>query len=140
MIPTKVIKLIERLCRSYIWSGVNAIAKKALVAWNKVSIPKAGGGLNLINLQLWKRAAIAETCWDLAYKQDKLWIRWIRTYYIKRQQEFTNLSIPQQACWMVKKIIEAKEVLENHLYEQTHKKILFRQIYLSLLGDYNRFE
>ncbi|XP_075086042.1 uncharacterized protein LOC142168789 [Nicotiana tabacum] len=35
--------------------------RKALVAWEKICTPKSAGGLNLINLPLWNKAAIAKT-------------------------------------------------------------------------------
>uniref|UniRef100_M1C2G7 Reverse transcriptase n=1 Tax=Solanum tuberosum TaxID=4113 RepID=M1C2G7_SOLTU len=53
IIPSKVIKLIDAHCRSYVWSGTNTITKKALVAWERVCSPKSVGGLNLINLHSW---------------------------------------------------------------------------------------
>jgi len=34
-------------------------------------------------LHLWNKAAIAKTFWDLTHKQDKMWIRWIHSFYIK---------------------------------------------------------
>lgn len=77
--------MIEALCKSYIWSGSNTITKKAFVAWEKMCTPKSVGGLNLINLSLWNKAAIAKRCRDLAHKEDKLSIRWINAYYIKQQ-------------------------------------------------------
>lgn len=46
----KVIKLIEAICRSYLWSGEANITKKTLVAWDKVCLPKSAGGLNILNL------------------------------------------------------------------------------------------
>ncbi|KAL3326576.1 hypothetical protein AABB24_037315 [Solanum stoloniferum] len=36
IIPAKIIKLIEGLCRSYLWSGVGYVTKKALIAWERV--------------------------------------------------------------------------------------------------------
>ena len=36
IIPAKIIKVIEGLCRSYLWSGVGYVTKKALIAWEKV--------------------------------------------------------------------------------------------------------
>nr|XP_016443141.1 PREDICTED: uncharacterized protein LOC107768523 [Nicotiana tabacum] len=39
-LPTKVAKLIEGYCRSYLWSGTYTITKKALVAWSRVCTPK----------------------------------------------------------------------------------------------------
>lgn len=97
-------KAVEAYCRSYIWSGINVITKKALVSWERVCTPKSIGGLNLINLNLWNRAAIAKNHWDLAHKLDKLWIRWIHSYYIK-YQHINTMPIPQQASWLVRKII-----------------------------------
>nr|XP_016516148.1 PREDICTED: uncharacterized protein LOC107832785 [Nicotiana tabacum] len=78
IIPVKVLKLIEAYCRSYLWSGANTITKKALVAWERICLPKSVGGLNLINLQICNKAAIAKIVWDLEHKQDKLWVKWIK--------------------------------------------------------------
>ena len=83
--PAKIAKLIESMCRSYLWSGAGQITKKALIAWERVCRPRSEGGLGLINMHIWNRAAIAKLCWDLENKEDKLWIKWIHTYYLKGQ-------------------------------------------------------
>lgn len=49
---TKVIKIIEGLCKFYVRSGANETTKKALLAWDRVCLPKAGGGLNIVKLKL----------------------------------------------------------------------------------------
>ena len=67
----KVIKVIDSMCRSYQWSGAGKITRKALIAWEKVCRPKNEGGMGLINMQIWNRAAIVKLCWDLANKEDK---------------------------------------------------------------------
>ncbi|KAG5592040.1 hypothetical protein H5410_042554 [Solanum commersonii] len=76
--------------------GSNTITKRALIAWDKVCLPKSVGGMHLINIRLWNQVVIAKTCWDLAHKSNKLWIRWIHLFYIKNQQ-FFNASIPKKA-------------------------------------------
>ncbi|XP_075074296.1 uncharacterized protein LOC142161947 [Nicotiana tabacum] len=78
--------------------GSNTISRKSYVAWDKMCTPKSTGGMNIINLMLWNKAAIAKICWDLAHKE-KLWIRWINAYYIKHQQ-IQTMPIPKQASWM----------------------------------------
>ncbi|WMV41497.1 hypothetical protein MTR67_034882 [Solanum verrucosum] len=83
-IPAKVLKLVESYCRSFTWSGSNTITKRELIAWDKVCLPKSVGGMNLINIRMWNQAAIAKTSWDLAHKSDKLWIRWIHSFYFKK--------------------------------------------------------
>ncbi|XP_019231205.1 PREDICTED: uncharacterized protein LOC109212045 [Nicotiana attenuata] len=127
----KVIKLIEAYCRSYMWSGGNEITKRTLIAWDKVCLPKTVGGLNLSNLHIWNIAAIAKTFWDLSHKKDKLWIKWIHTVYIK-EQCINSMSIPMNASWMVRKILEAREIINQLHRPLKDKKSIIKQIYLQL--------
>ncbi|XP_060211885.1 uncharacterized protein LOC132639460 [Lycium barbarum] len=138
-IPAHVLKVIDAYCRSYIWSGTNIITKKTLVAWDKVCLPISTGGLNPINLKLWNVAALAKTCWDLAHKLDKLWIRWIHTYYIKGRH-LGDFDIPQQASWMVRQIIQAQHTLQQVQHTQSTKHSMIRTIYLQLLPSLPRVQ
>ncbi|XP_019241615.1 PREDICTED: uncharacterized protein LOC109221601 [Nicotiana attenuata] len=131
--PTKVLKMIESYCRSYIWSGVNVITKKALVAWTEC-VRLNQRGLSLINLQLWNKAALAKFCWDVAHKQDRLWIKWIHAFYIKDKQ-LEEMAIPQQASWMVRQILSARTTLQQVQHKQYLKKSMISQFYLQLLRD-----
>ncbi|XP_015077353.1 uncharacterized protein LOC107021245 [Solanum pennellii] len=108
--PAKIIKLIESLCRSYLWSGAGHVTKKALIAWELVCRPKSEGGMGLINMLVWNRAAVAKLCWDLANKEDKLWIKWIHAYYLKGQIEWQKRD---QASWMIRKIMNAKHIVDQ---------------------------
>ena len=67
-------------------------------------------GLGLINIKIWNRAAIAKLCWDLANKEDKLWIKWIHAYYIKGQREW---KVSNYASCMVKKIMNPKFIVDQ---------------------------
>lgn len=137
LLPTKVVKTNEAYCRSYVWSGVSIITKKALVAWDKICLPKSAGGLNIINLHLWNKAAQTKVFWDLTHKEDKLLIKWIHTYYIKEQQ-VQVMPIPSQACWITRKILEARTQWNQvqHLVKKKHG--IIKQIYLGLIGERTR--
>ncbi|XP_059277586.1 uncharacterized protein LOC132031652 [Lycium ferocissimum] len=52
VLPAKVMKAINAHCRSFIWSGVNNITKRALVSWDKMCLPKSAGGMDLIYLKI----------------------------------------------------------------------------------------
>ncbi|XP_049378189.1 uncharacterized protein LOC125842966 [Solanum stenotomum] len=132
IIPAKVLKFIESYCRSFTWSGSNTINKRALMAWEKVCLPKSVGGMNLINIRLWNQAAIAKICWDLANKSDKLRIRWIHSFYRKTQQ-FLAAPIPKQASLMVNKILNARLTLEQT--QKQNDQVTIDSLYLSLLGN-----
>ncbi|XP_060212301.1 uncharacterized protein LOC132639938 [Lycium barbarum] len=131
ILHTKVLKLIKAHCMSYLWSGSSTITKKALVAWDNVCTPKSVGGLNLTNMYLWNRAAIAKHWWDIAHKQNKMWIRWIHSYYSK-QQHMDSVPVPKQANWMVRKMFEARPLVANMQIQPTGKNTI-RQIYYQAL-------
>ena len=66
-------------------------------------------------MQMWNRAAIVKLCWDLANKEDKLWIKWIHVYYIRGQNEWQKR---EQASWMIRKIMQAKQIVDQvHIKE-----------------------
>ena len=89
-----------------------------MIAWEKVCCPKSEGGIGLINMKVWNRAAVAKLCCNLANKEDKLWIKWIHTYYIKGQREWQRRK---HASWMIQKVMNAKKIVEQ--VQQMQRKI-----------------
>ncbi|KAH0722878.1 hypothetical protein KY290_005534 [Solanum tuberosum] len=87
--------------------------------------------LNLTNLRIWNKDAIAKNYWDVENKVDKLWIRWIHTYYIKGEQG-DNIQVPKQACWMIRKILEARTVITQFSTINPEKSVI-RQLYNNML-------
>lgn len=57
VLPKRMLKMIEALCRTYLWTSSVVRSRKALVSWEKLCLPKAAGGQNIINLSLWNTAA-----------------------------------------------------------------------------------
>ncbi|XP_075074555.1 uncharacterized protein LOC142162138 [Nicotiana tabacum] len=91
LLPKKIMKMIETICMTFLWTGSNAISRKALITWDKICQPKATGGLNIINMRIWNKAAILKHLWALTMKKDALWIKWTHNYYIKTLQKWTHL-------------------------------------------------
>ncbi|XP_019228498.1 PREDICTED: uncharacterized protein LOC109209643 [Nicotiana attenuata] len=108
LLPKKIMKMIETICRTFLWTGSNAISRKALIAWDKICQPKIAGGLNIINMRVWNKAAIIKQLWALAMKKDALWIKWTHNYYIKNK-DIAEMDTPRTAAWVIRKIIEAKK-------------------------------
>ncbi|WMV60256.1 hypothetical protein MTR67_053641 [Solanum verrucosum] len=50
LLPKKIMKHVESPCRSFLWTGKETISRRALVSWEKICIPKAAGGQNVISL------------------------------------------------------------------------------------------
>lgn len=79
------------------------------------------------------------TRWDVAHKAYKMWIRWIHTYSIKGQI-IHEMNIPNQASWMVKKILGTRDVVSHIQRDVIQKKSIIRYIYNQLLGDHPKVE
>ncbi|XP_040956192.1 uncharacterized protein [Gossypium hirsutum] len=56
LLPSKVVKKVNKLCSSFLWKGHELSAKGVKVGWDKVCYPKVEGGLGLKNLSVWKKA------------------------------------------------------------------------------------
>lgn len=69
---------------------------------------KEQGGLNI----LWNQAAICKLLWALRQHKEKLWIAWVHTYYIKKQNLFT-MEVPNQTSWIVKKILNMRKIWQK---------------------------
>ncbi|XP_019230249.1 PREDICTED: uncharacterized protein LOC109211202 [Nicotiana attenuata] len=136
--PSKLIKLIEAYCRSFMWSGTNVITKRALISWDKVCQPKSARGLNILNLKSWNKAAILKLQWDLATKADRLWIKWVHMYYIKGHP-LATIKVPKQASWTVQKIMTVAGP-NPQMQGDNGKGSKIKQLYLQQIGSLAKVE
>ncbi|XP_075106973.1 uncharacterized protein LOC142179967 [Nicotiana tabacum] len=105
--------MVTNVCRTFLWTCTNEVFRKTLLAWEKLCMPRSVGGLNILELYRWNKSAICKLLWDVTQKKDSLWVKWIHCFYIK-QRDLMQIPIPNQACWLVRKILEAKSWLVNH--------------------------
>ena len=59
-------------------------------------MPRAYGGFNSFNLHLWNEVLLLKSLWALAYKKDRLWIKWIPDYYLK-EVDIMHFRVPSSA-------------------------------------------
>ena len=50
--------------------------------------------------------------WNIARKKDNLWVKWVHSYYMKRQ-EVTEMKVPSHASWCFKKIIKRRTIVDS---------------------------
>lgn len=63
-------------------------------------------------MKVWNKAALLKLLWALAFKQDKLWVRWVNAYYIKRST-LMEVNLSNNISWMLKKIVASRRLLED---------------------------
>ncbi|KAH0660521.1 hypothetical protein KY289_029269 [Solanum tuberosum] len=81
------------------------------------------------------KAAILNMCWGTKQKQDRLWMKLIHNYYIRRQS-MNELRVPTQTCWMVRKVLGAKDSLHLLHNASGGKRSKTRLAYNQMLRNY----
>lgn len=122
MLPKKIIKEITSICRVFLWTGRVLSSKRALVAWDRVCDSKTAGGWNLLQIEIWNKAAMFKLLWHISSKKDKLWVRWVQTYYVKRQ-EFWSMQAPNRYSWNLRKLFKLRSAVQQMggLSQMIHK-------------------
>lgn len=112
ILPQKILSNIEKLLRSFFWTGIHMKSVGAKVAWADVCAPKEGG-LDFRVLKDWNGAAMTKYLWALALKADTLWVKWIHTYIIKHQCLWTiPIPIPASVSWTVRKLFKLRPLVQ----------------------------
>lgn len=106
-LPKKVIRKIEAICRTFIWSGTDKITRKSPIAWKKVCFPKRHSGLNIIYLENWNKACLIKLLWNMHGKSNSMWIKWIYCYYVK-DQDIQNMAVRSNSSWTLKSILKIR--------------------------------
>lgn len=103
--------MIEKLLRSFLWSGPDLKQSGAKVAWNAACVPKDEGGLVLRMLKTWNKASILRHLWSVCLKADTIWIKWVPTYVLKRPRIW-KAKILNEASWTIRKLLNLREVVQ----------------------------
>lgn len=82
----------------FYWTGKTPDSKNASIAWTAFYNPKVAGGWGLFNMQVWNKAAILKLLWDVTFKNNKLWVKWIHAYYLKKHTIY-NVTISSNISW-----------------------------------------
>ncbi|KAM6563917.1 hypothetical protein CsatB_023915 [Cannabis sativa] len=114
ILPKKLLKDIEDICRSFLWKGIQGGAGPGLIAWDAICNTKNSGGLGFRNIQQWNIAALGRYVWDIASKKDCLFVRWIHSVYLKDQQ-WWEYDAPNDCSWYWKKVVGVKNRLKEKI-------------------------
>ncbi|KAL6512997.1 hypothetical protein OROHE_019787 [Orobanche hederae] len=124
--PNRVMKMINTICRQFLWSG-DAAGRKSPVAWDIVCRPKSEEGLGLAHLETWNRVCFLKMLWEIHLKADKLWIKWIHHFYVK-DHDVMQMEVPSHASFLFKKILKMRDkVQQNGDWEQQLQEQIFRR-------------
>ncbi|XP_058727545.1 uncharacterized protein LOC131599062 [Vicia villosa] len=109
--PKGVIKHIEAICRNIMWKGNTDKTNKALVAWDFICNPKGAGGLSITSLKEWNIATMGKLFWNIQAKADKLWVKWVNTYYLKQHNAMDWQS--KNCSWILASVFKCRDKIKG---------------------------
>lgn len=64
--------MFEEMCKTFSWTSQGELSKNPLLAWEMMYYPGSTGGLSIIDLKPWNRAAILKHLWATSMEKDIL--------------------------------------------------------------------
>ncbi|KAK1321880.1 hypothetical protein QJS10_CPA03g01261 [Acorus calamus] len=128
-LPKRTVKDLEKLMRSFLWSGEGGIQKQHQVAWQTICSPVLEGGLGLKRILDWNEAAIGTRFWELASFKPSQWSLWMQKRYLSKGSIWTIQ--PSCSCsWSWRRIIKAREWIKKDVIY-----IIFNGLTINLWDD-----
>lgn len=80
-----MLNIITQICRAYLCEGNVYLNKATPIAWTWFCLPRKNGGLGIRDCIIWNVAAVGKLVWQVAQKEDVLWIKWVHEIYIREE-------------------------------------------------------
>ena len=87
-LPDATAKQLDCINREFFWKKNNINKGLPLIAWDKVCKPKSMGGLGLRKTKDVNMAFQSKLAWKILNDSDSLWVRILRTKYLRNQDFF----------------------------------------------------
>ena len=83
IIPKVTCYKIKLMFNGFLWSGKDVNARRPKVGWKSLYRTKEEGGLGLRHIKDWNDAAIMKHIWNLFYREDSIWVAWVREVLLR---------------------------------------------------------
>ncbi|XP_062075373.1 uncharacterized protein LOC133779427 [Humulus lupulus] len=98
VLPRKLLKDIDAICRAFLWKGVAEAHGPGTVAWSTICSPKSAGGLGFRKIIEWNIAALGKYVWAITTKKDNLWVKWIHSIYLEKKRTGGHIQFSKAAA------------------------------------------
>jgi len=85
ILPASAINDMKSSMSRFLWKGPSMGKSGAKVAWNKIILPIAEGGLAIKNLEEWNKAQILMHLWQIISPSSSFWAKWVRVVHLKNK-------------------------------------------------------
>ena len=140
-LPKCVLRKIDTICRTFVWTGRNDASHKSYVAWKNMCKPRKQGGLGIKNLTVWNQVALLKCLWNISNKSDSLWVKWIHKVYLKNC-DVMEVSVGTSWTWTIRNILNLRSKVTQIqlLWDQMLllQKFSMKAVYNVLIDDLSR--
>ena len=113
-LPVSLCKRIQSVFTRFWWDNPNGKRKMAWVAWDKLTKPKAGGGLGISDIQTFNQALLAKQAWRLLTNPDSLLARVLLGKYC-HSKSFIDIQVPAVCSHGWRSILHGRDLLKGNL-------------------------
>ncbi|WMV17411.1 hypothetical protein MTR67_010796 [Solanum verrucosum] len=113
ILPQSILKKVDQICRDFLWGSSVDKKKVALVAWDKVCLPKIQGVLNIKGCSNWNKASVGQLLWQIIVNKESLWVKWVHNIYMKNDTSIWTHKTPIDCSWYWRKINALKEHMQG---------------------------
>ncbi|XP_062100650.1 uncharacterized protein LOC133806577 [Humulus lupulus] len=117
-------KMVARIrswsSRNLSFAGIVDYSGPGKVAWSEIGTGKKQGGLGFRNIGTWNTCAIGKYVWDIAMKEDNLWVEWVHNVYL-REEDWWSYKAPTTSSWYWTRIVQAKDELKAAFSNNDHQ-------------------
>ncbi|GJY12247.1 hypothetical protein Tco_0381556 [Tanacetum coccineum] len=114
MLPTSVIKDLDKIFKRFLWNSGNSAKGKARAAWSLVCRPKEQGGLGIKPLKKWNEVLLISQLWKIIDRKECLWVKWVDTVKLKGQ----SIWLAENNCndnWGWKLMLELRDKIRPYV-------------------------
>lgn len=81
--------------------------------------PKSAGGFNVIDIQVWNKAAICKLLWNLCKKKDKVWVQRVQSCYIEGKKKILKaMKYVEEAGISMDELQETESLSVSSMYQK----------------------
>lgn len=110
--PKTVLKKVDAICRTFLWTSDGTISQKSPIAWENECKPKSKGGLGIVNIETWNKIFLLKLLWNIFAKTDSLWVCWIHAYYLRHDNVMDRVSKSSDSETF-KVVVQQRDMVNN---------------------------
>ncbi|GJR73274.1 RNA-directed DNA polymerase, eukaryota, reverse transcriptase zinc-binding domain protein [Tanacetum coccineum] len=114
LLSKQVIYEINKILKGFLWCQGELTRGKAKVSWKNVCKPKDQGGLGIKDLGVWNEVLMTKHLWNVAVKNDTLWVKWIYKERLKGKSVW-EVNCDSNCTMGWKSILSLRDKIRKHI-------------------------